>query len=142
MQVLARIFMVRSDVGYTVRTAAVHVWKTVVTNTPRTTGEILTTLMDQIIESLGHYSEFFCTSCSVQVSEKILEVPKGSSGCWQLQGSCFCCPALCPAPAVHVPCASKRVQCRLLLLTLSSDHPALPLLCICVQSHGKLLSHR
>ena len=57
VQVLARIFMVRSDVGYTVRTAAVHVWKTVVTNTPRTTGEILTTLMDQIIESLGHYSE-------------------------------------------------------------------------------------
>eukprot|EP00891_Asterochloris_glomerata_P006557 jgi/Astpho2/6557/e_gw1.00099.3.1_t len=56
-EVLARIFMVRSDVGYTVRTAAVHVWKTVVTNTPRTTGEILTTLMDQIIESLGHYSE-------------------------------------------------------------------------------------
>ena len=69
MQVLARIFMVRSDVGYTVRTAAVHVWKTVVTNTPRTTGEILTTLMDQIIESLGHYSELSCMSCSGQPSD-------------------------------------------------------------------------
>ena len=69
LQVLARIFMVRSDVGYTVRTAAVHVWKTVVTNTPRTTGEILTTLMDQIIESLGHYSEFSCRSCSGQPSD-------------------------------------------------------------------------
>ena len=49
--------MARADVGYTVRQAAVHVWKTIVTNTPRTTGEILKTLMDQIITSLGHPSE-------------------------------------------------------------------------------------
>ena len=48
--------MARADVGYTVRQAAVHVWKTIVTNTPRTTGEILKTLMDQIITSLGHES--------------------------------------------------------------------------------------
>lgn len=39
--------------GYSVRTAAVHVWKTVVTNTPRTTTEILPVLMAQIIESLS-----------------------------------------------------------------------------------------
>ena len=78
MQVLARIFMVRSDVGYTVRTAAVHVWKTVVTNTPRTTGEILTTLMDQIIESLGHYSEVLCMSCSDQPQDGTSVLPSGS----------------------------------------------------------------
>lgn len=56
VQVLALLFMARADVGYTVRQAAVHVWKTIVTNTPRTTGEILKTLMDQIITSLGHPS--------------------------------------------------------------------------------------
>ncbi|KAK9804294.1 hypothetical protein WJX72_005256 [[Myrmecia] bisecta] len=56
-QVLARVYMARSDVGYTVRSASVHVWKTIVTNTPRTLGEILPTLMDQIIESLADPGE-------------------------------------------------------------------------------------
>ncbi|DBB12167.1 TPA: hypothetical protein ACH3X3_006274 [Trebouxia sp. C0006] len=56
-EVLALLFMARADVGYTVRQAAVHVWKTIVTNTPKTTGEILKTLMEQIITSLGHFSE-------------------------------------------------------------------------------------
>ena len=63
--------MARADVGYTVRQAAVHVWKTIVTNTPRTTAEILKTLMDQIIISLGHDSEFVtlhdtsqCSGCT------------------------------------------------------------------------------
>jgi len=55
--VLALLFMARADVGYTVRQAAVHVWKTIVTNTPKTTGEILKTLMEQIITSLGHFSK-------------------------------------------------------------------------------------
>ena len=45
--------MARSDVGYTVRSAAVHVWKTVVTNTPRTLSEVLPALMAQIIDSLA-----------------------------------------------------------------------------------------
>ena len=62
VQVLALLFMARADVGYTVRQAAVHVWKTIVTNTPRTTGEILKTLMEQIIISLGHPSKT-STSC-------------------------------------------------------------------------------
>lgn len=57
VQVLALLFMARADVGYTVRQAAVHVWKTIVTNTPKTTGEILKTLMEQIITSLGHFSK-------------------------------------------------------------------------------------
>eukprot|EP00884_Botryococcus_braunii_P017378 jgi/Botrbrau1/4323/Bobra.0232s0015.1 len=56
-QVLARVYMARSDVGYSVRTAAMHVWKTVVTNTPRTLSEILPCLMDQIIISLASSGE-------------------------------------------------------------------------------------
>lgn len=67
-QVLALLFMARADVGYTVRQAAVHVWKTVVTNTPKTTGEILKTLMDQIITSLGHFSKHFCYSLSFPIN--------------------------------------------------------------------------
>lgn len=55
--------MARADVGYTVRQAAVHVWKTIVTNTPRTTGEILKTLMDQIITSLAHTSKLTAQPC-------------------------------------------------------------------------------
>ena len=50
---MARVYMARSDVGYAVRTAALHVWKTLVTNTPRTLAEILPALMDNIIESLA-----------------------------------------------------------------------------------------
>lgn len=45
--------MARSDIGYTVRGAALHVWKTVVTNTPRTLAEILPALMANIIASLA-----------------------------------------------------------------------------------------
>ena len=58
-QVLARVYMARSDVGYTVRTAAVHVWKTVVSNTPRTLGEILPALMEQVIDALASAGEPF-----------------------------------------------------------------------------------
>jgi hypothetical protein len=52
-QILARVYMARSDVGYTVRAAALHVWKTVVTNTPRTLAETLPALMANIIASLA-----------------------------------------------------------------------------------------
>jgi hypothetical protein len=51
--VLAHIFMARCDTAYSVRTAAVHVWKTVVVNTPRTTTEILPVLMNHLIEALA-----------------------------------------------------------------------------------------
>lgn len=53
LQILAKVYLARSDMGYAVRTAAVHVWKTLVTNTPRTLAEILPYLMDNIIELLA-----------------------------------------------------------------------------------------
>ncbi|KAL4444093.1 hypothetical protein ABPG75_011830 [Micractinium tetrahymenae] len=55
--VLATVYMARSDVAYTVRTAALHVWKTVVTNTPKTLGELLPALMSIVIESLADPGE-------------------------------------------------------------------------------------
>ena len=45
--------MGRSDVAYSVRNAALHVWKTLVTNTPKTLAELLPTLMSQTITSLA-----------------------------------------------------------------------------------------
>ncbi len=53
MQILAKVYLARSDVGFSVRAAAVHVWKTLVTNTPRTLSEILPCLMENIIELLA-----------------------------------------------------------------------------------------
>ena len=50
---LARIYMARSDVAYTVRSAALHVWKTLVTNTPKTLTELLPALMDLVIQGLA-----------------------------------------------------------------------------------------
>lgn len=53
MQIVASLYMARSDVAYTVRSAALHVWKTIVSNTPRTLAEILPALMRSVIESLA-----------------------------------------------------------------------------------------
>ena len=55
--VLARLYLARADVAYTVRTAALHVWKTIVTNTPKTLVEILPVLMSRVITGLSHSSE-------------------------------------------------------------------------------------
>lgn len=52
-QILARVYMARSDVGFGVRTAALHVWKSIVTNTPRTLGEVMPPLMTLLIQSLA-----------------------------------------------------------------------------------------
>lgn len=51
--VLAALYMIRSDVSSVVRQKALLVWKTVVTNTPRTLKEILPSLMLTLIDSLG-----------------------------------------------------------------------------------------
>ena len=53
------MFMARTDVAFQVRGAAVHVWKTLVGNTPKTLGEILPVLMQQLITSLASQGRTF-----------------------------------------------------------------------------------
>ena len=54
--ILSVVYMVRSDVMLPVRQAAVHVWKSIVTNTPKMLKEIMPTLMRTLIESLSSTS--------------------------------------------------------------------------------------
>ncbi|GAU13582.1 hypothetical protein TSUD_346860 [Trifolium subterraneum] len=55
-EVLAALYMVRADVSLSVRQAALHVWKTIVANTPKTLREIMPVLMDTLIASLASAS--------------------------------------------------------------------------------------
>lgn len=61
--VLAKLYMARADIQYPVRTAALHVWKTVVVNTPKTLGEVLPLLMEHLIETLAHSGKPLSRSC-------------------------------------------------------------------------------
>ncbi|OWM67342.1 hypothetical protein CDL15_Pgr000794 [Punica granatum] len=55
-EVLAALYMVRTDVSLSVRQAALHVWKTIVANTPKTLKEIMPVLMNTLITSLASSS--------------------------------------------------------------------------------------
>ncbi|KAJ3329947.1 translational activator of GCN4 [Blyttiomyces sp. JEL0837] len=55
--VLASLYMVRSDSNAIVRTASLHVWKSIVSNTPRALKEILPVLITLVIESLASPEE-------------------------------------------------------------------------------------
>lgn len=56
-EVFARIYMARSDVSLGVRSSALHVWKSLVVNTPKTLTEILPALMGFIIDGLAQQDE-------------------------------------------------------------------------------------
>ncbi|KAJ3234763.1 translational activator of GCN4 [Chytriomyces hyalinus] len=51
--VLSSLYIVRSDSNGIVRSAALHVWKSIVNNTPRTLKEILPVIIQMVIESLA-----------------------------------------------------------------------------------------
>ncbi|OUM57069.1 hypothetical protein PIROE2DRAFT_49018, partial [Piromyces sp. E2] len=53
MQVLASIYIVRSDTSAVVRQCSIHIWKSIVANTPKTLKEILPILMNMLINNLA-----------------------------------------------------------------------------------------
>ncbi|KAJ6856792.1 hypothetical protein NC651_038462 [Populus alba x Populus x berolinensis] len=55
-EILAALYMVRTDVSLSVRQAALHVWKMIVANTPKTLKEIMPVLMNTLISSLASSS--------------------------------------------------------------------------------------
>lgn len=54
---LAAVYILRSDATLVVRNAAVHIWKTVVANTPKTLRLILPMLMSRVIATMSGCSE-------------------------------------------------------------------------------------
>nr|TKS17861.1 translational activator GCN1 [Populus alba] len=55
-EILAALYMVRTDVNLSVRQAPLHVWKRIVANTPKTLKEIMPVLMNTLISSLASSS--------------------------------------------------------------------------------------
>lgn len=75
-RVLAGLYMGRSDTQLVVRQASLHVWKIVVSNTPRTLREILPTLFGLL---LGFLASTCADKRSVSVLHALLSAASGYS---------------------------------------------------------------
>ncbi|KAJ6855030.1 translational activator GCN1 [Populus alba x Populus x berolinensis] len=61
-EILAALYMVRTDVSLSVRQAALHVWKTIVANTPKTLKEIMPVVaraLGELVRKLGERDTSF-----------------------------------------------------------------------------------
>lgn len=70
-EVLATVYLARNDVALAVRNTALHVWKTLVVNTPRTLGEVLPALMERVIRALADEDEDPQTAASRCLGELV-----------------------------------------------------------------------
>jgi hypothetical protein len=69
-EVLSKLYIARSDVQYVVRNTALHIWKTIVVNTPRTLQEILPALMAEVIRALADPGGTSCM-CELRTVELV-----------------------------------------------------------------------
>jgi|AntAceMinimDraft_12_1070368.scaffolds.fasta_scaffold05872_1 HEAT repeat protein len=68
---LAAVYALRSDPTAVVRNAAMHIWKTVVSNTPRTLRAILPRLMERLIAGLSAHNDDRRTTASRCLGELV-----------------------------------------------------------------------
>lgn len=73
-RIFASIFMCRTDTSYQVRTAAIEVWKSLVSNTPRMVKDILPTLTQTIIRRLASIDEEQRTIAAQALGELVRRV--------------------------------------------------------------------
>lgn len=73
-RIFASIFMCRTDTTYQVRTAAIEVWKSLVSNTPRMVKDILPTLTQTIIRRLASVDEEQRTIAAQALGELVRRV--------------------------------------------------------------------